>query len=156
MDGKLNEIFQPAGEAAVKFVCQLRNEINALQKTHSECVRQLIALKGQVALTFKRYNPCGWLAFIDGVDNRNLTGWVRRVDSDEPQFITCSLNGSVIYESFIADINRPDVFKAGFGNGRCGFSLKLDPAVCDAGLTLCCLSDPESGAVLAFKIIYIN
>jgi len=63
---------------------------------------------------------------IDLFNETVLAGWIKRRTDDKPQSIDVYLNGTLIASGIPADLERPDVREAGFGNGFYGFHISLE------------------------------
>ncbi|NDV51656.1 glycosyltransferase [Salipiger sp. PrR003] len=63
---------------------------------------------------------------IDLFNETVLAGWLKRRTDDRPQSVDIYLNGTLIASGIPADLERPDVREAGFGNGFYGFHIALN------------------------------
>jgi hypothetical protein len=58
-----------------------------------------------------------------------LQGWVKAVNRDDIRVeVELQLDGRVVQKTR-ADLYRPDVLRAGIGDGRYGFAFKIDDAI---------------------------
>lgn len=66
-----------------------------------------------------------FVGYIDEIKNGVIAGWVKSHDTDEPLVIDILIEGNLVVTALIADVERPDVGAAGFGQGRYGFKATL-------------------------------
>jgi glycosyltransferase involved in cell wall biosynthesis len=65
-----------------------------------------------------------WEGFVDLISQHEISGWVRRVGSEQPVDVEI-LHADRVLASVTADILRPDLAQAGKGEGRHGFSFRF-------------------------------
>jgi hypothetical protein len=67
---------------------------------------------------------------VDVVTTKNASGWIYTDAQKDPLAVEAVLNHQVLARA-TADLHRPDLTAAGFGDGRCGFELafasEIDP-----------------------------
>lgn len=65
---------------------------------------------------------------VDSLTATGAQGWIFTGGLDGPVVVQALLNGGIIGEA-TADIARPDLAAAGFGDGRCGFAIEFYDAM---------------------------
>jgi len=87
-----------------------------------EALRQRFALRAGV-------KPAemggGVIGFLESADRATMTGWAFNQAAPHTPVLLDVLNHGAVIARVLANGARPDVKRAGFGQGRCGFSLKL-------------------------------
>lgn len=82
---------------------------------------------------------------IDEITPLFAAGWAHDDRAGEPVLVQAMINGAVVGEA-IADLPRPDLAAAGFGEGRCGFRIAFGPAIDPAQLAFVSVR-PDRGDV---------
>jgi hypothetical protein len=67
----------------------------------------------------------GIAGFLESADLSTITGWAYNPAAPHTPVLLDVLNRGAVIARVLANGQRPDVKLAGFGHGRCGFSLKL-------------------------------
>jgi hypothetical protein len=87
-----------------------------------EALRQRFALRAGVA---PAEMGGGVIGFLEAADRATITGWAFDRAAPHTPVLLDVLNRGAVIARVLANGARPDVKRAGFGQGRCGFSLKL-------------------------------
>jgi glycosyltransferase involved in cell wall biosynthesis len=87
--------------------------------------------------------PSTFRGHIDTVDAGVVSGWIYN-DAEPNQAVDffLAINGSIV-SAGKAEHDRPDLLKAGFGNGAHGFNAFLLPGICDKGVTSVAIIDTQ-------------
>lgn len=102
-----------------------------------------------------KFKPDGWSAFIDEFKDGILTGWAKEDGSDNSCWISLGVNGKIAYETFLANLMRSDVKKAGFGTGKYGFKVRIPMADLHKSWACIDLFDGLKGHLISFKFFRI-
>jgi hypothetical protein len=92
--------------------------------------------------------------FVDGLVNGGLRGWVKVIQRDGLRVnVELRLDGRLV-QATRADLYRPDVQRAGFGDGRYGFTFEIDEkvsrdSIVDVGVQNSSISLQNSGLPLS-------
>jgi len=62
---------------------------------------------------------------VDAVTKKQVSGWIYSDAQKEPLLVEAVINNQVVGTA-VADISRPDLQKAGFGDGSCGFEIRFE------------------------------
>jgi hypothetical protein len=65
---------------------------------------------------------------VDTLGSKRATGWIYSDQAHEPLTVEAMINDQVVGRA-VADLLRPDLKTAGFGNGKCGFELRFDSEI---------------------------
>jgi hypothetical protein len=82
---------------------------------------------------------------VDSLGVEGASGWIFDSDRGRPLVVNAMLDGRVIGEA-LADLSRPDLAAAGFGDGHCGFYVPFYDAL-DASLLPFVSVRPQGGDV---------
>jgi hypothetical protein len=139
----------PHGQTLSHVLCAPRLEFGP----ELESIRRKIALRAGVLPAQPENSEV--IGFLEHADRRTITGWAYAPARPNLPLGLEIFNRGALLARTIANIPRPDVKIAGFGNGRCGFSITLpaplpalqrhEISVRPAGATQCL---PGSPAVL--------
>ena len=108
----------PLGWAASVVLCAPRLEFGA----ELEALRRKIALRAGLLLDQVSDAVIG---FLESVDRQSITGWACAPAQPNLPVSLGIYNRGALLARTVANIMRPDVRAAGFGNGRCGFKVTL-------------------------------
>lgn len=61
---------------------------------------------------------------VDAVTKKHVSGWIYADGKADPVSVEAVINNQVV-GSAVADMLRPDLAKAGFGEGKCGFEIRF-------------------------------
>jgi glycosyltransferase involved in cell wall biosynthesis len=87
--------------------------------------------------------PSIFRGHIDTVDAGVVSGWIyNEADPDQAVDFFLAINGCIV-SAGKAEQHRPDLLKAGFGNGVHGFNAFLLPGICDKGVTSVTIIDTQ-------------
>lgn len=94
----------------------------------------------------------GWLIFMDNFDMQNLSGWVKRLDSDQSQPFDLYLNGKLVRSNIDSSGFRRDVLEAGFGSGRYGFVEPVPRADKESGILAFTIQERGGARILGYRL----
>lgn len=92
-----------------------------------------------------------WKAHIDCAKDCCIFGWLKKEDTELPQYVSIFQNGICIEKYIPACENRNDLAGLQIGNGRYGFSCAYRKEI--VPYTLFHLEEPDSGNILAVRIM---
>jgi hypothetical protein len=61
---------------------------------------------------------------VDKIGNQSATGWIYSDAQKQPLSVEAVINGEIVGRA-VADVPRPDLAAAGFGDGKCGFEVQF-------------------------------
>jgi glycosyltransferase involved in cell wall biosynthesis len=88
-----------------------------------EALRRSFAARAGVRADAGEAGPI--TGFLESADRETITGWAYNHASPNTPVLLDILNRGAVIARVLANAPRPDVKRAGFGSGRCGFSLTL-------------------------------
>jgi hypothetical protein len=88
-----------------------------------EALRRKFALRAGVAAEAIDAAPV--IGFLESADRQTISGWACNPATPNTPVCLEILNRGAVMARILANAPRPDVRLAGFGHGRCGFSLTL-------------------------------
>jgi hypothetical protein len=109
----------PHGQTLSHVLCAPRLEYGPAL----ESIRRKIALRAGVLPEQPQDSEV--IGFLESADRSTITGWAYAPARPNLPLSLEILNRGALLARTIANIPRPDVKIAGFGNGRCGFSITL-------------------------------
>ncbi len=71
------------------------------------------------------YVKSGVWGYLEVINEREISGWLLDLETDEPATFSIKVNGQNIYEG-VPDLPRPDIERLSGRKVKAGFSLKLD------------------------------
>lgn len=135
----------------------LNDNIEELNRERDISHNDIENLLPSLMYVVNKYDPTGWVAYIDYLKTctnaYEVAGWAYKPSNLSSQFISFSVGTTMLYESFLADMARQDVLDAGFGTGRYGYRLAVESSFLNEALNILWISDPETNAVIAFKLM---
>lgn len=94
-----------------------------------ECGARLEALRRKFALragvVAGSIDAAGIIGFLEHADRHKISGWAYHPATPNTPLVVEILNRGAVLARILANAPRPDVRLAGFGQGRCGFSVEL-------------------------------
>jgi hypothetical protein len=92
-------------------------------------IKQAAEVVENGSATYVRAARLEYHGFVGKLVNGQLRGWVKATTRDDIRVaVELQIDGEVVQKAR-ADIYRPDVEQAGFGDGRYGFAFKIDDNV---------------------------
>lgn len=141
-----------------KALTLLVKQIDEIRREHELKIEsEETFLAASRAALLQQYDDTGWQACIDLIEHHEhyieIFGLAKRIELQNPQFITIRLNGQIMFECFIADVPR----KTGTIMPAClnGFCVIIDRSHFRKSLNVISVDDPDNGAVIAFRLICI-
>src|SRR5690349_24345831 len=89
--------------------------------------------------------------YIDKAEHSTVMGWVWNSDHPDQRLTVDAYLGAKIVGSTVADQLRPDLARAGIGDGRYGFSCYLQPRQLASSEIDIQLKVRETGSTLKFR-----
>jgi hypothetical protein len=118
-------------EKALQYPLEMVGKIAAfcgLEASEAQ-IKQAAEVVENGSATYVRAARLEYHGFVGKLVNGQLRGWVKATTRDDIRVaVELQIDGEVVQKAR-ADIYRPDVEQAGFGDGRYGFAFKIDDNV---------------------------